>query len=78
MSLYTKIGMITRALPTEEGTEIKLQTEAGAILLDIPMTFPNLRDMASYARFNNIEVSLRHTEDGTVVSLNPTTDQVAA
>lgn len=70
MSLYAEIGTVVRALPTEDGLEIKLQKRDGSTMLLVPADRPELVAEARAARMSGEEVSLRRTERGMVVALN--------
>lgn len=78
MALYAKIGIITRALPTEEGIEVKMQCEDGAHILDVPANRPELIQAARDARMGGTETIIRHTEGGMVVALQPNSIGIAA
>jgi hypothetical protein len=70
MSLYAEIGTVVRALPTDDGLEIKLQKRDGSTMLLVPADRPELVAEARAARMSGEEVSLRRTDRGLVVALN--------
>lgn len=69
MALFAHIGVVTRALPTEEGVEIKLQCESGSHILDVPANRPELVEAARLARMSGETMLVRRTETGMVVAL---------
>lgn len=78
MSLYVEIGAITRALPSPDGLNVKLQTQEGAIQCEIHSSRPDLIEIATQARMTGAEIMLRRTEAGIVVALQPNIRDVAA
>ena len=78
MSLFVEIGTITRALPSAEGLDIKLQTQSGAIQCEIHSSRPDLIEIARQARMTGSEMMLRRTDTGMVVALQPNIHEAAA
>ena len=73
MSLYAEIGTIVRALPNEDGMQIKLQTPTGSRIMHVPANRPELVSEAREARMSGVEVMVRRTEHDMVVALRPNT-----
>jgi hypothetical protein len=77
MSIISHIGLISRALPIDGNMSLKLNTEHGAVICEIPSNRPELIERARQARMNEAEVLIRVMDDMVLAIEDPAVDKAA-
>lgn len=67
MSITSITGTIVRALPTQDGIEIKIATDNGSRTLSVPSTRGDLVMIVRNARMTGQPITIRHTDEDIVV-----------